>query len=81
VTRKPNRSIPPSTVISVLANPDVREAVTWLGAAFGSAERIRTGEGHRAQMTLGEGGAMIAAGARGEQQLPHEDVVTHVIKV
>jgi hypothetical protein len=37
---KPNRSIPTSTVIPVLIYPDVREAVAWLGAAFGFVERM-----------------------------------------
>ena len=36
---KPNRSVPPPTVIPVLVYPDVREAVAGLGAAFGFAER------------------------------------------
>ena len=36
---KPNRSIPSATVIPVLIYPDVREAVAWLTAAFGFAER------------------------------------------
>jgi uncharacterized glyoxalase superfamily protein PhnB len=78
---KPNRSIPPSTVIPVLVYPDVREAVAWLGAAFGFAERTRIGESHRAQMSIGEDGAMIVADVQGERQAPHEGVVTHVMKV
>ena len=78
---KPNRSIPPSTVIPVLVYPDVREAVAWLGAAFGFAERTRIGESHRAQMSIGEDGAMIVADAQGERQAPHAGVVTHVMKV
>jgi uncharacterized glyoxalase superfamily protein PhnB len=78
---KPNRSIPPSTVIPVLAYPDVRQAVAWLSAAFGFAERTRIGESHRAQMSIGEDGAMIVAEMRGEQQPPQEGVVTHEIKV
>lgn len=78
---KPNRSIPPSTVIPVLMYPDVREAVAWLSAAFGFAERTRIGEGHRAQMSIGEDGAMIVADVRGEQQAPHEGIVSHVMKV
>ena len=78
---KPNRSIPPSTVIPVLVYPDVRQAVAWLSAAFGFAERTRIGESHRAQMSIGEGGAMIVADVRGEQQAPHEGIVTHVMKV
>ena len=78
---KPNRSIPPSTVIPVLIYPDVREAVAWLSAAFGFAERTRIGESHRAQMSIGEDGAMIVAEVRGEQQAPQEGIVTHVMKV
>ena len=78
---KPNRSIPPSTVIPVLVYPDVREAVAWLGAAFGFAERTRIGESHRAQMSVGEDGAMIVADAQGERHAPHAGMVTHVMKV
>jgi uncharacterized glyoxalase superfamily protein PhnB len=78
---KPNRSIPPSPVIPVLVYPDVRQAVAWLSAAFGFAERTRIGESHRAQMSIGEDGAMIVADVRGEQQPPQEGIVTHVMKV
>jgi uncharacterized glyoxalase superfamily protein PhnB len=78
---KPNRSIPPPTVIPVLVYPDVRQAVAWLSAAFGFAERTRIGDSHRAQMSIGEDGAMIVADIRGEQQPPQEGLVTHVIKV
>ncbi|HXZ69585.1 MAG TPA: VOC family protein, partial [Streptosporangiaceae bacterium] len=72
---------PPSTVIPVLVYPDVRQAVAWLSAAFGFAERTRIGESHRAQMSIGEDGAMIVADFRGEQQPPHAGIVTHVMKV
>jgi uncharacterized glyoxalase superfamily protein PhnB len=78
---KPNRSIPPSTVIPVLVYPDVRQAVAWLSAAFGFAERTRIGESHRARMSIGEDGAMIVADIAGEQQPPQEGIVTHVTKV
>jgi uncharacterized glyoxalase superfamily protein PhnB len=78
---KGNRSIPPASVIPVLVYPDVRAAVTWLGAAFGFAERVRIGDSHRAQMSVGRHGAMIVADARGQQQPPHPGTVTHVIKV
>jgi len=78
---KRNRSIPRSTVIPVLVYPDVRQAVAWLSAAFGFAERTRIGESHRAQMSIGEDGAMIVADVRGEQQPPQEGIVTHVMKV
>jgi len=40
---KQNRSIPSATVIPVLIYQDVREAVAWLGAAFGFAERVQIG--------------------------------------
>ncbi len=56
-----NRSIPPATVIPVLVYRDVRKAVMWLTAAFGFAERTRIGGSHRAQMSIGTDGAIIAA--------------------
>jgi uncharacterized glyoxalase superfamily protein PhnB len=78
---KPNRSIPPFGVIPVLVYPDVRAAVAWLSSAFGFAERTRVGDSHRAQMSIGDAGAMIVADAHGEQQPPHQGAVTHVLKV
>jgi uncharacterized glyoxalase superfamily protein PhnB len=78
---KRNRSIPPSTVIPVLVYPDVREAVTWLSAAFGLVERTRIGEDHRAQMSIGRDGAMIVADVGGSRRPPEPGAVTHVIKV
>ena len=56
---KPNRSIPSATVVPVLIYPDVRAAVAWLQAAFGFRERVKIGEDHRAQMRVGEDGAVI----------------------
>jgi uncharacterized glyoxalase superfamily protein PhnB len=76
-----NRSIPNATVIPVLVYPDVREAVAWLTAAFGFAERVRIGEDHRSQLQVGDDGGVIVADVRGEQQPPQAGVVTHVIKV
>ena len=78
---KPNRSVPPSTVIPVLVYPDVREAVAWLSAAFGFTEHTRIGESHRAQMGIGADGAMIVADAQGDRQAPREGNVTHVMKI
>jgi uncharacterized glyoxalase superfamily protein PhnB len=78
---KRNRSIPPATVIPVLVYPDVPAAVAWLVGAFGFVERTRIGEDHRAQLSIGAEGAMIAADVRGEQQPPQAGVFTHVIKV
>jgi uncharacterized glyoxalase superfamily protein PhnB len=77
---KPNRSVPPPTVVPVLSYPDVRAAVAWLSAAFGFVERTRIGESHRAQMSIGADGAMIVAESRGEQ--PAQDAgVTQLIRV
>jgi uncharacterized glyoxalase superfamily protein PhnB len=78
---KRNRSIPPATVIPVLVYPDVRAAVDWLSSAFGFAERVRIGDAHRAQMSIGTDGAMIVADVWGTQQPPAANAVTHVIKV
>ena len=77
---KPNRSIPASTVVPVLIYPDVREAVNWLGAAFGFAERVRIGEDHRAQLSFGEG-AVIAADVRGDRRPPRPGEATHSVLV
>lgn len=76
-----NRSAPPVTVTPVLVYPDVRAAVTWLGAAFGFEERVRIGEAHRAQLRVGEDGALVVADVRGQQVAPSSGSVTHVIKV
>ena len=62
-----NRSIPSSTVIPVLSYPDVREAVTWLTASFGFAERVRIGEAHRAQMSVGDAAVIIADTGEGRR--------------
>jgi uncharacterized glyoxalase superfamily protein PhnB len=78
---KHNRSIPPATVIPVLVYPDVRAAVEWLGAAFGFVERVRIGESHRAQLSIGADGAMIVADVARERKPPQAEVVTHEIKV
>jgi len=67
---KPNRSIPPVTVIPVLVYPDVRAAVSWLADAFGFVEHTRIGEGHRAQLGIGDDGAVIVAEPHGEQRPP-----------
>jgi uncharacterized glyoxalase superfamily protein PhnB len=77
---KANRSIPASTVIPVLIYPDVREAVEWLGAAFGFVERVRIGENHRSQLSVGEG-AVIIGDVRRERRAPRPDEVTHSVMV
>jgi uncharacterized glyoxalase superfamily protein PhnB len=78
---RPNRSIPPVTVIPVLVYPDVRAAVDWLADAFGFVEHTRIGEGHRAQLGIPGGGAVIVAEAGGEKQPPQPGVVPVELKV
>jgi uncharacterized glyoxalase superfamily protein PhnB len=77
---KPNRSIPSASVVPVLVYPDVRAAVAWLETVFGFAERVRIGEDHRAQMSLGDG-ALIVADVRGERRPPRADEETHRVLV
>ena len=76
-----NRSAPPATVTPVLVYPDVRAAVDWLAGAFGFEERVRIGEAHRAQLQVGEDGAIVVADVRRTQVAPSGGVVTQVIKV
>jgi uncharacterized glyoxalase superfamily protein PhnB len=76
-----NRSIPSPTVAPVLIYPDVQEAVGWLSAAFGFVERVRIPPNHRAQMKVGENGAVIAADVRHERRPPREGEETHSVLV
>jgi uncharacterized glyoxalase superfamily protein PhnB len=78
---KSNRSIPSATVIPVLVYPDVREAVAWLGAAFGFTERVRIGENHRSQLSVGDDGAVIVGDVHGERRPPRAGEVTHSVTV
>jgi uncharacterized glyoxalase superfamily protein PhnB len=64
-----NRSMPPSTVIPVLAYEDVGEAVDWLSQTFGFSERWRAAS-HRAQLWVGDG-AVVVTEARGELSSSH----------
>lgn len=75
-----NRSIPAATVVPVLIYPDVREAVAWLAAAFGFAERVRIGERHRSQLGVGDG-AVIVGDVRGDRRPPRTGEVTHSVLV
>jgi uncharacterized glyoxalase superfamily protein PhnB len=76
-----NRSAPPATVTPVLFYPDVRAAVEWLEAAFGFGERVRIGDGHRAQLRVGEDGSIVVADVRRDQVAPSGGVVTQLIKI
>ena len=76
-----NRSAPPATVTPVLVYPDVRAAVAWLEAAFGFEERVRIGEGHRAQLRAGPDGAVVVAEPGGDRVVPAGGGSAHLIKV
>jgi uncharacterized glyoxalase superfamily protein PhnB len=78
---KANRSIPSAVVIPVLIYPDVREAVRWLGEAFGFEERLQIGENHRSQLKFGDGGALIVADVHGDQRPPRPGEITHSVVV
>ena len=53
-----NRSIPTTTVIPVLAYPDVNQAATWLCSTFGFSVRLRVGD-HRVQLNVGDGAVIV----------------------
>jgi uncharacterized glyoxalase superfamily protein PhnB len=78
---KPNRSIPSATVIPVLIYPDVREAVAWLTAAFGFAERVKIGEDHRSQLNVPGDGAVIVGDVRYDRIPPRPGESTHSVMV
>jgi uncharacterized glyoxalase superfamily protein PhnB len=77
---RPNRSIPSAVVIPVLIYPDVREAVARLSAAFGFLERVRIGENHRSQLSVGDG-AVIIGDVRNDRRPPRPGEVTHSVTV
>ena len=70
-----NRSIPSAAVIPVLSYPDVRAAVAWLSDSFGFTERVRIGEDHRAQMSVGDA-ALIIADTGGARRAPDPAVTS-----
>ena len=76
-----NRSAPPVTVTPVLVYPDVRAAVAWLGAALGFEEKVRIGDTHRAQIRVGDDGAVVIADVGNARVPPDGKGHTHVIKV
>jgi uncharacterized glyoxalase superfamily protein PhnB len=78
---RPNRSVPPCTVIPVLIYPDPAVAADWLSKAFGFAVRLRIAN-HRIQMKAGDGCFTIAEGKAAPNQSQHvqvriEDANTH----
>jgi uncharacterized glyoxalase superfamily protein PhnB len=68
-------------VVPVLIVADVRAAVAWLRDAFGLEERLRIGDGHRSQLAVPGGGAVILAEARGEQVAPREGEISQSVLV
>jgi uncharacterized glyoxalase superfamily protein PhnB len=78
---KTNRSIPPVSVVPMLAYPDVRAAVDWLTDVFGFVERTRIGESHRSQMGIGTDGAVIVVEAGASQVAPTAGAVTQSVRV
>ena len=80
VGMKVNRSVPAATVIPVLIYPDVPEAVAWLTAAFGFVERLRIGENHRSQLSVGDG-AVIVAEPGGYHRPPSREAVAQYVMV
>lgn len=72
--------MPASAVVPVLTYPDVRAAVDWLTAAFGLVERVRIGDGHRAQLRCGAGD-VIAADAGRERRPPRPGEVVQSVLV
>lgn len=78
---KVNRSVPPPTVVPILVYPDVRAAVAFLTAAFGFVERTRIGVSHRAQLAVGDDGAVIIADVGGERRPPQPGGITHLVRV
>jgi uncharacterized glyoxalase superfamily protein PhnB len=78
---KRNRSIPEATAIPVLSVADVRAAVAWLGEAFGFAERLRIGEGHRSQLAIPDGGAVVLAEVRPDTRVPTQGLTAHSVLV
>ena len=77
---KSNRSIPNATVVPVLIYADVRDAVEWLSAAFGFAERVQIGEDHRSQLSVGDG-AVILGDVRHDRRPPRPGESTHSVMV
>jgi uncharacterized glyoxalase superfamily protein PhnB len=67
-------------VVPVLIYPDVRAAVAWLTEAFGFVERVRIGENHRSQLSVGDG-AVIVGDVRNERRAPRPGEVTHSVMV
>ena len=65
-----NRSAPHALITPVLTVSDVRAAVAWYAKAFGFAEYVNIGDGHRAQLGVPGGGELIVAEVRPGRRVP-----------
>lgn len=67
-----------SSVVPVLAYPDVPAASDWLCRAFGFREQVRDGE-HRAHLVYGNGDVVLIQGPAipGQVQVRVEDALAH----
>ena len=62
-------------------NPDERATETKHETANSFEERVRSGDAHRAQMRVGEDGAIVIADVGGQRVAPADDRTSHLIKV
>jgi uncharacterized glyoxalase superfamily protein PhnB len=72
--------MPRSPVIPELVYEDVREAVAWLGDAFGFAERWSAGD-HRAQLGVGDAAVVVMAPDGGDRAIPESPAISHGVMV
>jgi len=76
-----NRSIPDAVVLPELAYPDVNAAADWLARVFGFAVRLRIA-GHRVQMAVPGGGALVVKqGEASPQSCASHSVMVRVADV
>jgi len=75
-----NRTMPPCTVIPILAYPNVDEAISWLCGAFGFALRWRMGS-HRTQLAYKEGCVVVTDGFANQPTVTgnENNAVTHSV--
>ena len=72
--------MPSSTIIPVVAYPDVRAAVDWLCRTFGFVERLRIGD-HRAQLTYEGGAIAVTGGAAASPGNSDHSIMVRVVDV
>ncbi len=72
--------MPEQTLVPVLGYPDIGEAVAWLCAAFGFAERWRVAD-HRAQLAVGQGAAVAITRGEGPPRRTADHVMVRVSDV